>query len=198
MLSLVWIGIIAIALVAVLLVIRQGQGKPLIPGSARQPLPSLQRTIFTLQIGDIVQYEGSDWVVEDHLTYDSQGYTWSEYLLQDVDQIRWLSVEEDDRVEVCWLEPVKGVEISASPPSQITVADTVYQLEESGTARMTRLSTTTNRQPQQCRYFDYSSANGQVLSVEDWSGDVEITVGRQINPKSLTLLPGDGRRVYDG
>ncbi|MDX2217307.1 MAG: DUF4178 domain-containing protein [Oculatellaceae cyanobacterium bins.114] len=198
MLALVWIGIIAIAVVAIILLVRQSQGKSLIPSSSQTGLPSLQRTVFTLQAGDIVQYEGADWVVEGQLTYNSHGFVWMEYLLQDADQIRWLSVEEDDQVEVCWLKPVKGLEISHTPPQQITVADVVFQLEESDTAQMTHLGATLNRQAQQCRYFDYSSADGQVLSVEHWDGETEITMGHQIRPSALILLPGDGRHVYDG
>jgi hypothetical protein len=197
MLSLVWIGIIAIAIVGVILVIRQSQGKSLSSSPTNRQLPSLRRTIFTLQIGDIVQYEGADWVVEGQLTYNSNGYSWVEYLLQDEDQIRWLSVEEDDRVEVCWLEPVNGLEISANPPKQITVAGCEYRLQESGTAQMTHLGATVNRQAQRCRYFDYSSSDDRVLSVEHWDGEVEITMGQQIRPSSLTILPGDGRRVYN-
>ncbi|MBD2461935.1 DUF4178 domain-containing protein [Oscillatoria sp. FACHB-1407] len=197
MLPLIWIGIIAIAIVAVILVMRQAQGKSLSPRKATPALP-MQRTVFTLQVGDIVQYEGADWVVEGQLTYNSQGYVWLEYLLQDADQIRWLSVEEDDQVEICWLKPLAGLEISRTPPQQITVANVVFQLEESGTAQMTHLGATLNRQAQHCRYFDYSGADHQILSVEDWDGDIEITIGHKIRPSALLLLPGDGRHVYDG
>ncbi|HEY9648811.1 MAG TPA: DUF4178 domain-containing protein, partial [Chroococcidiopsis sp.] len=151
--------------------------------------------------------------VEGQLTYDSHGYIWIEYLLQDADQIRWLSVEEDDRVEVCWLKPVQGLEISHTPPAQITVAGVNFQLQELDTAQMTHLGATLNRRAQQCRYFDYSSVDGsadsfaesgananadqQVLSIEDWGGEFEITMGYQIRPSALVLLPGDGRHVYD-
>ncbi len=197
MVPLVWLGIIAIAIGAAILVIRQQQGKALFPGKTQAAL-SLQRTVFTLQVGDIVQYEAADWVVEGQLTYNSHGYIWLEYLLQDADQIRWLSVEEDDRVEVCWLQPVQGLEISHTPPAQITVAGVDFRLQESDTAQMTHLGTTLNRRAQQCHYFDYSGADDQVLSIEDWGGEFEITMGYQIRPSALVLLPGDGRHVYDG
>ncbi|MEX0269263.1 DUF4178 domain-containing protein [Leptolyngbyaceae cyanobacterium UHCC 1019] len=197
MLMWLWIGIGAIAIVGVVLVVRQRQGKPLLGASNQPALPSLHRTVFSLQIGDIVQYLGKDWVVEGQLTFNDHGYTWMEYMLQDGDEVRWLSVEEDDRLEVCWVETITGLEISGTPPQQITYEGAVYKLRESGTARMTRAGTTLNKQAQQCRYYDYSSNHKQLLSVEDWDGDMEVSVAWQISPSSLTLLPGDGRRVYD-
>ena len=64
----------------------------------------LFRSVFNLQVGDIVQYMGIDWVVEGKLTYTVDEYSWMEYMLQDNNDIRWLSVEEDDTVEVALLE----------------------------------------------------------------------------------------------
>ena len=52
-----------------------------------------QPSIFDMQIGDIVQYLGRDWVVEGKLIYQEGGFSWLEYMLQDGNDIRWLSVE---------------------------------------------------------------------------------------------------------
>ncbi len=195
MLMWVWLGIVAIALVGIFVVVQQQRALP--HQKSQDTLPSLKRTVFTLQIGDIVQYEGADWVVEGRLTFEDNGYSWFEYLLQDGDMVRWLSVEEDDRVEVFWMEPATNLDISGDPPARITYAGTTYHQVEQGSARMTRIGTTMNKQAQHCRYFDYTAPDGQVLSVENWNGDVEVSVGRRIRPSSLSLLPGDGRRVYD-
>jgi hypothetical protein len=97
---LVWIGIIAIVSAGIVLFVLQQRGT-LYPGTGgSRHLPPVERTVFTLEIGDIVQYMDTDWVVEGRLTYEDNDYTWFEYLLQDGDRIRWLSVDEDDRVEV--------------------------------------------------------------------------------------------------
>jgi len=190
-----WIGIVAIAIVGTFIIIQQ---RGALPGrKQREALPPLQRTVFTLQIGDIVQYQGGDWVVEGRLTFNESGYTWFEYMVQDGDDVRWLSVEEDDRVEVCWMETVSNLDISSKPPAEITYNGIAYEWDEQGMAQMQRLGTTMNKQAQTCRYFDYTAANNQILSVEDWNGDLEVSVGQLIRPSSLTLLPGDGRRVYD-
>lgn len=195
MLTWLWLGILAIAIVGAIIVISRRNALP--ERKQAEALPSLRRSVFNLQIGDIVQYAGADWVVEGRLTFDDSGYSWFEYMLQDGDQVRWLSVEEDDRVEVCWMETASNLDISGKPPAQISHNGTTYQQSEQGVAKMQRIGTTMNKQAQICRYFEYEAGTDQVLSVEDWNGDLEISVGQRIRPSSLTLLPGDGRRVYD-
>ena len=195
MLALLWLGVIVIIAVAATLFVLQQRGV-ILAGKKSKELPSLERNIFNLQIGDIVQYMGRDWVVEGKLNYNVGGYIWFEYLLQDHNDIRWLSVDEDDRVEVAFLEPTDRLEVSKNPPKQLTFADETYHCVDSGMAKMTRIGTTLRKTAERCEYFDYRGTDDNVLSIEIWDGEVEVTVGYQINPRSLTLLPGDGRRVY--
>ncbi len=195
MLALLWLGVIVIVAVAATLFVLQQRGV-ILAGKKSKELPSLERNIFNLQIGDIVQYMGRDWVVEGKLNYNVGGYIWFEYLLQDHNDIRWLSVDEDDRVEVAFLEPTDRLEVSKNPPKQLNFADETYLRVDSGMAKMTRIGTTLRKTAERCEYFDYRGSDDNVLSIEIWDGEVEVTVGYQINPRSLTLLPGDGRRVY--
>ncbi len=196
MTQLVWLGIIIIVAVGVYLLVLQQRGG-LSSGSKHKQLPSLKRNIFNLQIGDIVQHMGIDWVVEGKLTYRVGEYSWFEYMLQDNNEIRWLSVDEDDTVEVALLETTNQLDVSQSPPSQLTFADENYKCVDSGVASMTREGTVQRRTAQTCKYFDYEGYNGdKVLSIEIWDGEIEVTVGYRINPRSLTILPGDGNQVY--
>ncbi|MDJ0616848.1 MAG: DUF4178 domain-containing protein [Calothrix sp. MO_192.B10] len=190
-----WLAVILIVGVGITLLVMQQNGM-LSAGKKRPELPSLKRNVFNLQIGDIVQYLGRDWVVEGSLTYDVDGYTWMEYMLQDGDDIRWLSVEEDDMVEVAFLEANNQLDVSQNPPQQLNFAGETYRCVDSGTAKMTRKGTVVRRNAQRCQYFDYETPNDKVLSIEIWDGEIEVTVGERINPRSLTLLPGDGMRVY--
>ena len=191
-----WLVIIILGVVGVFLYMRQQSGKSLPFSAQPQELPSLDRTVFTLEVGDIVQYLDTDWVVEGKLVYDDQGYSWLEYLLQDGVRRQWLSVEEDDVVEVALLESTSSLEVGTNPPPQITFADEIYRQKGSGTAQMTRTGSTLNRNAERCRYFDYQGPDNKILSIENWSGDIEVTVGQKIHPSILTLLPGDGRRIY--
>jgi len=191
-----WLVIIILGVIGIALYARQQSGKSLPFAGQPQALPSLERTVFTLEVGDIVQYLDTDWVVEGKLVYDDQGYSWLEYLLQDGPRRQWLSVEEDDVVEVALLEVTTSLEVGANPPSQLTFADQTYRQKGSGTAKMTRQGSTLNRNAERCHYYDYQGPDHKILSIENWGGDIEVTIGQKIHPSILTLLPGDGRRIY--
>ncbi|BAZ10186.1 hypothetical protein NIES4071_20000 [Calothrix sp. NIES-4071] len=190
----IWLGIIAVS-AAIIYTQRQQILKLLKPTTSTKTLAPINRTIFDLEIGDIVQHMAIDWVVEGRLTYQVGAYYWYEYLLQDKDKIAWLSVEEDDRVEVALLQPTNQLDVS-NPPPELNFAGETYTCIDSGQARMTRTGLTMKRTAEKCQYFDYESADGQVLSIEVWDGDIEVSVGEKISPRSLTILPGDGRTVY--
>ncbi len=193
---LLFISILTLGIVLGAVVVIQRQPNILKGGKKRQQLLPEERTVFNLKIGDIVQYIDKDWVVEGKLTYRDKGYAWFEYLLQDDNEIRWLSVDEDDRVEVAFLESTNFLDVEGTPPKQLNfVGDTYYQ-KEKGQATMSRTGTTLRRTAQICQYFDYEGPDDKVLSIEFWNGEYEVTVGQRINPKALILLPGDGRSVY--
>ncbi|MEA5597030.1 DUF4178 domain-containing protein [Rivularia sp. UHCC 0363] len=192
---LIWLGVIVIVAGGAYLLVLQQRGA--LPGSKPKELPSLKRNVFNLQIGDIVQHLGIDWVVEGKLTYKVDEYSWMEYMLQDNNEIRWLSVDEDDNIEVALLQASDRLDISQTPPPrQLNFADENYKCVDSGIASMTRVGTVQRRTAQTCKYFDYEGSGDKVLSIEIWDGETEVTVGHRINPRSLTILPGDGNRVY--
>ncbi|MGK7945921.1 MAG: DUF4178 domain-containing protein, partial [Microcystaceae cyanobacterium] len=191
-----WLTIIIIIALSVTLVIMQQQGI-ILAGKKTEALPSGERHLFNLQLGDIVEYEGRDWVIEGRLTYTEDGATWLEYMLQDSSDIRWLSVEEDDTIEVSFLEPNHTLNVADSPPKQLNFEGETYNLVGSGLADMTKEGTIMRRDTERCQYFDYQGSEGKVLSLEFWGGEIEVSIGEIINPGSLRLLPGDGTRVYD-
>jgi len=161
------------------------------------------RTLFDLRTGDIVQCDGRDWVVEDRLLYDEDGFQWLEYLLRDGPEARWLAVCEDDWLEVSWLEQgppalLRQLASAATPfPDQIHCEGLTYERREEGRASATSSARTMNRHLASCRFADYEAEGQRVLSVERWNDDeTEVTIGRRIDPAALALLPGDGRSVY--
>ena len=188
--------IISIVIAGLVLLFMQKQG--LLPSAKSKKLPPLEKNLFNLDIGDIVQHDGIDWFVEGKLIYNAGSYNWFEYLLRDDDNILWLSIEEDDYVEVSLLrESDLTINLSnGKPPKAITYQDTNYKQTDSGTATINRLGNTLNREGQSCKYFDYKGAGDRRLSVEIWDGEIEVTVGNKINPRMLNFLPGDGQKVY--
>lgn len=174
------------------------------------------RTLFTLRYGDIVQFEGRDWVVEDRLLCAEEGFEWLEYLLRDGNDARWLSVSEDDWLEVSWLESVSASALDPASlagsgagrfPARLQLDGVTYALKEQGRASISSSARVMNRRQSGCRYADYTASGGLVLSLEQWdlaaaaaAGQTpdppELSVGRLIDPGQLSLLPGDGRSVY--
>ncbi|MGB1621842.1 MAG: DUF4178 domain-containing protein [Synechococcus sp.] len=160
-------------------------------------------TLFDLKVGDIVQHDATDWVVEDRLVYRQGEFSWLEYLLREDDRSVWLVVNEDDNLVVSLEEEIDlPLSLDAKPPSQLEVDGRVYRLSERGTADVTAEQRRINRRLGSCQFFDYRSGSSAVLSIEIWggnaagAGELEVTVGERIRPLSLSLLPGDGQSVY--
>ncbi|MFN5463739.1 MAG: DUF4178 domain-containing protein [Cyanobacteriota bacterium] len=171
--------------------------------------PLLERTLFDLRVGDIVQLEGRDWVVEDQLRYEEKGAQWLEYLLRDGSDARWLCVEEDDWLEVSWLDPAPPelvrqiLDVGHPRPKTLSWEGITYDLRHRGRASLTSSARTLNRRVGWCHYGDYEGPEGRVLSLESWGQgeatnleDIEVSLGRRIHPALVGLLPGDGRSVY--
>lgn len=188
--------IIAVVILGVYLFLRQRQESP--TSNVEEDNAPENRTIFNLKLGDIIEYQDRYWVIEGKLTYDEDGFIWLEYLLQDQEEVRWLSVEEDDAVELTLSKPIRNLDIPRNPPNPLTYEGETYHCVESGVAQMKREGSVLNRQAEQCHYFEYESEDGKLLSVEDWNGDIEVATGKMINPGEITILPGEGQSVYRG
>ena len=194
MLTLVWIGIILVVAITFFLITRQ----PQLQGVSNQELiASGERTLFTIQVGDIISYEGYDWSVEGRVIYDASGYNWIEYLLLNGTETRWLSVEQDDLIEVLWFQPINSLNVNTNPPQELNFNGNLYKCIESGNATIKREGNTQNKQKSICTYYDYEGENNQVLAIEIWGNEIEVMAGKKINPRSFDILPGDGKSIYN-
>ena len=171
--------------------------------SRREVATNRELTLFDLRVGDIVQHDATDWVVEDRLVYRQGEFSWLEYLLRDGEQSLWLVVNEDDNLVVTLEREIDlPLSLDAKPPSQLELDGRVYRLSERGTADVTAEQRRVNRRLGSCQFFDYRSGSSAVLSIELWgntatgAGELEVTLGERIRPLSLSLLPGDGQSVY--
>ena len=179
-----------------------------------RPAGPQERNLFNLRVGDLVQAQGRDWVVEDRLLYEQPGgFQWLEYRLQDGSDSRWLSVCEDDELEISWLRRADLAELldpqalRAVVPERLRWAGRDYRRIEKGAATLRADARVMNRRVGVCTFADYEAvgaADGpdRLLSLEWWggggdpAGEIELTVGDRLDAGALALLPGDGRSVY--
>ncbi len=150
--------------------------------------------ILDLQIGDAIEYFGSTWLVDSTLLYDEEGTVWKTYLLGGADdgKDRWLSVEDDDRLEVSLFEvlPPGTIPIADPAPPSLTVGELTFHLADKGSARVRKRDDKGTRDRGQCRYADYEGPDGAHLSVEWWGEAPETALGQRLDPDSLMILPG--------
>ena len=179
----------------VVLLVLQQKGKLPAGKVASGKLPTVERNLFNLEIGDLVQYQGDDWFVEGKLIYNDSGDTWFSYLLQNDDGICWLSIEEDDLVEVGIYKKIV-MDLDNPPATTLEYLEAKYHQSGQGVAVMKRLGNTLDRQEETCEYYDYEGDRNLRLSVEVWNGEIEVSAGEKVNPRMLTFLPGDGQKVY--
>ena len=187
--KLFWLLVIAVLIGVTIWYFTGGSSRRSAPSGSRQP------TIFNLQLGDVVQYNNIDWIIEDKLIYNDNGWEWVEYLLQDADRIGFLSVEDDDTLEVTFTEKVSDCPVDNPPALYITYRQQIFNRNETGTATLKR-QRHPNRPAETCQYHDYSGPGETVMSIEVWNGSIEVSVGTKVRPYQLTFLAGDGESVY--
>lgn len=166
--------------------------KKMFGGSEPAP-PTRDVTLMTLAVGDVVVHLDETYVVEQRITYHQQGFFWFDYRLDAGDDKQaWLSVADDDELEVAFFHPI-DLELDGEPPRTLTVDGVEYTLDESGEvdAKIDRGTGSETRTVVHC--WDYEASGGRLLGIQRWGEDeTEAAAGRAIRPVELDLLPGGG------
>lgn len=161
----------------------------------------VERTVRDLRVGDIIQYEGHDFLVEGTIHYDEDGHRWVAGRLVDGDDVRWLVVGMD-RVgsgAMRLLRTDDELEVSGYPPEAIAHAGQRYVLDKRGTATVRTsgdagiLPGNQELSPEsvaRCRWWRYETAGKECLLVEQWSGAFRALRGSTVSPGELEMIPG--------
>ncbi|HET7658009.1 MAG TPA: DUF4178 domain-containing protein [Bacillales bacterium] len=150
----------------------------------------LQRDLFNIQVGDIVEFDLADYQVVGKMTFYDGGYEWYEYQLAGDHGSRWLSSEMDDELELAIYEKIP-LKVSEPIPKTIEWEGVRYELSEKGTARVQGEGRSQNGSGTDVHYFDYSDETEEkLLSVEIWGGDIEVSVGRPIEDYEIKIIAG--------
>jgi hypothetical protein len=165
-----------------------------LPKGSSEALPdqsSLEPDVRDLDIDDIVSFVGTDYIVEGRVDYNQEGYTWSEYMLADGDDIRWLCVEDDDRLEVTLWRELDDLALMPPLDEKVEYDGTTYRMFERGGARAAQQGETGRKRKSKVKFWEFESGEGSYLAVEEWGSEVEIFEGRDIEPEMLDIFPGD-------
>jgi len=166
-----------------------GRGRGGLPAAPSPPPPSGVRT---LEPGDVVNHDGSDWIVEGTLRLEQDGFAWQEHRLVDGERSLWLSVEDDEGLEVVVWERGRadGLEPGAD---QLTHDGVTYELEERGEANFTAEGSTATASFGRVEFADYAAGERR-LSFERYGQDAgwEVGVGQVVPEHALDIYPGRG------
>lgn len=149
--------------------------------------PVAERTPLNIQVGDVVSYDGVDYLVKQRLAYYDGGYEWFDYQLVDGDRELWLGAEDDDGLCVAIYQEVE-MDLPEPIPDKLTCNEEKFRLDEHGRCGVS-VTTESSSRSVQVEYWDYESSGGHYLSVERWGGDMEVSYGKEIKPYELNIFP---------
>lgn len=142
-----------------------------------------------IKVGDVVAHEGRDFLVRGTLEFDQDGFRWQEHHLDDTSVRRWLSVEDDEELEICLWTAIDAPEL-APGAAELAWEGTTYVREEQGRASFTASGSTGTGPTGTVDYVDYA-AGPKRLSFERYgtAGDWEVGIGEVVNERSLDIYP---------
>ena len=186
--------VLAVAAGAAVAVARQRSAKPRAALPERSPMDeqrALHGDVRKLGPGDVVSYEGTDFIIDRTMHFDEDGFMWKEHLLTDpvAGRKMWLGVEDDDGLEVSLWERVSGVVLEPGPAS-LEHDGVTYEREEQGHARFRVEQTGGGAGEQgQMEYADYS-AGERLLAFERYgTGSWEVSTGQVVSEHALDVYP---------
>lgn len=185
--------VVAAAVVAVVVVVRrarqaQEERRPRPPRTDPFASDTDRSDPRRLKIGDIVGFDGRDYVVRGTIRLDQSGFAWEEHLLDDTTSRVWLSVEDDEGLELCLWNRVSG---SPHVPGSAGLTDggVDYLLTERGEAVFRAEGTTGTASSGDMEYIDYAAGDRR-LSFERFGATTwEVSRGRVVGERELTIYP---------
>ncbi|MCP4444027.1 MAG: DUF4178 domain-containing protein [Myxococcales bacterium] len=161
----------------------------------------LERSFGDLRVGDVIMYDGADFIVEGLIRYDEAGHHWSMARIVDGSNHCWLLVglERSGGSSKRILTPTNEVELAGYPPELIMLGDERYDFDKRGTATtaldgdtgsLGGTSQQTSGAAHRCRWWNYSAAGPKALLVEQWGDDYRVLVGTTVSDSEIEMMPG--------
>lgn len=142
-----------------------------------------------ITVGDVIRFDGRDFIVRGTIRFDQDGFQWQEHFLDDVEVKRWLSVEDDEGLEIGFWTALKGADLRPGP-KVIEYGGKTYELDENGSARFTAMGTTGTGPSGRVEYYDYEAGDDRLSFERYGEGDWEAATGRTVGEYELDIYPG--------
>ena len=149
-----------------------------------------ERTPLSIEVGDIVVYDLTDYEVVGKITYRQGSYEWFGYQLLEGKNTIWLSAEMDEALEIGIYQKI-NLPISRPFPKQLTYQDKLYYLDEEGEARVVGEGRSKNINGIIAPYAEYCDETEEhFISVESWESDMEVSYGYPIEEYEIKIIAG--------
>ena len=148
------------------------------------------RDPFTIQVGDIVEYDLEDYETVGKIAYRQGKYEWFSYQLTGSNKSIWLSASMDAEVELGIYKPIK-LPRARDIPNELTYENETYYFIEKGEALVTGEGRSENLTGQTVTYAEYAKEDdSSFLSIEIWGSEVEVSIGYPIKPFEIKIIAG--------
>ena len=167
-----------------------GGGAPAPLPAGRAPAGMDQSDARALKPGDVVNHAGRDWIVEGTLRLEQGGFRWDEHRLVDAGETLWLSVEDDEGLEIVVWDRRKGTGLEPGP-NELTVDGVEYTFDERGKANYTSEGVTGMAPGGRLEYADYEGPGSKRLAFERGEGEDswEVSVGEVVGEAMIDIYP---------
>ncbi|MBW3579386.1 MAG: DUF4178 domain-containing protein [Actinobacteria bacterium] len=186
------IVILAVAAIAITVALRsRGGGDRSLPApSAADEQRALHGDVRRLGAGDVVTYEGTDFVVDRTLRFQEEGFSWDEHLLEDEVGGRrlWLSVEDDEGLQVTVYERLAGAALEPGP-AQLEHRGTTFRRDQHGRAAYRTEERAGPGGKGAMEYVEYVAGDRRLAFERYGTGGWEVSAGTVIPEHALDLYP---------
>lgn len=163
----------------------------LLTASSPPAPPATDRTLDTLQVGDVVVDGDEDWLIIGTLTYQEEEERWCWHHLDSGRHHRWLEVRPRGGHRACFWEPAADLPAFGQLPNGLTHRGVPYRLWRRGDARVTADGEVGARAAGTLRYTIYEGPGGAMLHVEDGDGARRAYGGTRTQGAGLMFMPGE-------
>lgn len=195
MLWLLALSLLSAATLGSVLAYQRGMAERLEAGPRRKALPpradeaATERTLQTLQVGDVVVHGDEDWLIVGTATYREEDDVWWVHQLDDGQRRRLMEVRDRGGWTVTMLEPATDVPTFGQLGRGITFRQQPYQLARRGDARVSTDGEVITKAGI-LQYATYHGPGGAYLNLEDRDGERRAFAGATVEPTGLMLMPG--------